>query len=137
MTTYNLKYKDKVSAFNEQSKWFINNKKIVELKEIKYTRTGSQNRARWKYLQMIADILNERGETFTPPGFNIEVPFNKDNLYVIYWQTLKKYMFPEKTRQLNTKEFCDLVDMVQMMFAKLFSISISFPNWEDYSRKEL
>ena len=85
---------------------------------------------------MISSILNERGHTFCPPGFNIEVPFTKDNLYEIYWQTLRKNMFPNKTKQLNTKEFSSLVDMVQMMFSKVFGIGIAFPNWEDYTRKD-
>ncbi len=133
---YNFKIESESLAFKEQSKWFIDNDKIVELKEIKETRSNSQNRARWKYLQMISEILSERGETFTPPGFNIEVPFTKDNIYEIYWQTLRKNMFPNKTKQLNTKEFSELVEMVQMMFAKIFSISIPFPNWKDYTRKE-
>ena len=133
---YNLKIENKISAFKEQSSWFIDNSKIVELKEIKDTRSNAQNRARWVYLQMISEILCERGNTFCPPGFNIEVPFTKDNLYEIYWQTLRKNMFPIKTKQLNTKEFSSLVDMVQMMFAKIFGISIPFPNWKDYTRKE-
>ena len=133
---YNLNIENKVSAFVEQSNWFVDNKKIVELKEIKDTRSNAQNRARWVYLEMVSSILNERGHTFCPPGFNMEVPFTKDNLYEIYWHTLRKYMFPNKTKQLNTKEFSDLVDMVLMMFAKVFGISIAFPNWEDYTRKE-
>ena len=85
---------------------------------------------------MVAEILNERGETFTPKGLKIDVPYTKDNLYENYWQTLRGYMFPGKTKQLTTKEFSDLVEMVLMLFAKSFNISIPFPNWQDWQLKE-
>lgn len=133
---YNFNIENNILAFKEQSKWYIDNKKIVELTDIKDTRSSAQNRARWQYLTMIASMLNERGETFSPPNFKVEVPFTKDNLYEMYWQSLRKYMYPDKKKQLNTKEFSDLVEMVLMMFAKVFEISIPFPNWEDYTRKE-
>ena len=44
-------------------------------------------------------------------------------------------MYPNKKKQLNTKEFCDLVEMAGMMFAKLFQISIPFPNIQDFLHK--
>jgi hypothetical protein len=106
---------------------------ILEIfdKQEKETRTGAQNRARWKYLSMVASMLTEQGQTYNPPGTTIEVWFTKDNLYEIYWQTTRKYMFPNKKKQLNTAEFSKLVDMVQALFAKIFEITIPFPNWKD------
>ncbi len=133
---YNLNNLTDIGAYKEQCEWFLSERKIIEQSEIKEKRTGAQNRARWKYLQMIADILNERGETFEIKGLKIECPFTKDNIYEMYWQTLRNHMYPGKTKQLNTKEFTDLVEMVKMMFAKVFQISIPFPNWQDYTRKE-
>jgi hypothetical protein len=96
----------------------------------KVSRSGAQNRARWKYLEMCSSILKEKGFTYNPPGTTIEVLWTKDNLYEIYWQTTRKHMFPNKKRQLSTKEFSELVDMIQMLFAKVFEITIPFPNWE-------
>jgi len=109
----------------------INNKMLFDIAEIKNTRSNQQNSARWLYLEMIASILNEQGHTYNPPNTKIEVKFTKDLLYTIYWQTLRNHMFPNKTGQLNTKEFTDLVEMVQMMFAKVFEINIPFPNIND------
>jgi hypothetical protein len=97
----------------------------------KVTRTGAQNRARWKYLEMCSSILKEKGFTYNPPNTKIEVPFTKDNLYEIYWQTMRKHMYPGKKKQLNTKEFSELVDMIQMLFAKIFDIDLPFPNYQD------
>ena len=108
----------------------LKEKALIDVKDIKRTRTNNQNAARWLYLSQVAEILNERGETFTPKGMKIEVPYTKDNLYHNYWQTLRGYLFPEKKEQLNTKEFSDLVEMVLMLMAKSFNISIPFPSIE-------
>jgi len=109
----------------------IENKKIIELDLHATKRTNSQSKARWLYLTMISDILNEQGQTLTVPGLNFEVKFTKDNLYEIYWQSARFSMYPNKKGQLSTKEFSDLVDVVQMMFAQVFDISISFPDWKN------
>lgn len=128
---YNLSVREEREIFTNQVEWFIANKKEVTLEPFKHTRTNKQNSARWQYLTMCADILNERGETFEAKGLKIDVKFTKDNLYSIYWQTLRDNMYPEKTKQLNTQEFSDLVEMVLMMFAKVFNIVIPFPSWEN------
>jgi len=39
-------------------------------------------------------------------------------------------MFPGKEKQLDTKEFSELVEMVMMLFAKVFDIKIDFPDWK-------
>ena len=132
---YNPKIKNELDIATSQFNWLILNEKQFELSEIKETRSLSQNKSRWLYLEMISTILNERGETFTSPGLKIETPFTKDNLYHNYWQVLRGNMYPGKTKQLNTKEFCDLVEMSGMMFAKVFQISIPFPNIADFLHK--
>jgi len=108
----------------------VNNKKTVNIDFDKKMRTNPQNAARWLYLEMIASILNERGDTFNAPNTKIQVPYTKDNLYHIYWQGLRLNMYPNKKKQLNTDEFSKLVDMVLMMFAQRFDISINFPSIE-------
>jgi len=133
---FNLEEKQQAAIFYKMVNNFLSLEKHVELKEVKKTRTNSQNSARWLYLSTIAEILNERGETFTPLFLKIEIPYTKDNLYHNYWQALKNNMYPQKKEQLNTKEFSDLVEMVLMMFAKVFHISIPFPNIADKLHKE-
>ena len=131
---YNLSVREELIIFNDQVKWFIQNRKEVTLEPFKHTRTNKQNAARWKYLSQIASILNERGETFQVKGMKIECPYTKDNLYHMYWQTLRESMYPGKTKQLNIKEFLDLADMAGMMFAKIFDIHIPFPNKEELNK---
>ena len=97
-------------------------------KDTKETRTDLQSRSRWKYLTMVANILNDQGHTYTPPGTEINVKFTKDLLYENYWQILRHTMYPKKGKQLNTKEFYDLIEMVQALFSQIFEITIPFPN---------
>jgi len=133
---YNPKIENEASIARSQFEWLMLNDKEFELSEIKQTRTLSQNKSRWLYLEMISTILNERGETFTPTGLKIEVAYTKDNLYSNYWNALRLNMYPNRKKQLNTKEFCDLVELAGMMFAKVFQISIPFPNLADFLHKK-
>ena len=104
---------------------------LIGIDDAKQSRSNLQSRSRWKYLTMIASILNDQGQTYTPLGTRYQVKWTKDNLYEIYWQSVRKDMFPGKNRQLNTKEFSDLVEMVMILFAELFEITIPFPNKAD------
>ena len=60
------------------------------------SRSGGQNRARWVYLQMVANELNDNGHGFEAKGIEIPIRFTKDMLYHIYWQEMKQTLFPEK-----------------------------------------
>ena len=91
-------------------------------------RSNLQSRSRWKYLTMVASILNGRGETYSPPGYKVDVKWNKDLLYAIYWLSHKSTIFPGVTKQLNTKQFCELADGVMDLFAIVFDVNIPFPN---------
>jgi hypothetical protein len=106
------------------------NKKTIEANEFKFTRSNQQSKSRWLYLEMVASILNEQGQIYNPPGTKLEVKFTKENLYEIYWNSTRKWMFPGKEKQLNTKEFSELVEMILMMFAKVFDIHIDFPDYK-------
>lgn len=108
---------------------------IYELTNIKEKRSNLQNRSRWLYLGMVADILNEQGQVFVIDSTEMYTSFTKDLLYEVYWQTMRRTMYPNKKRQLNTKEFCDLVDNVIELFARIFEISIPFPNIDDFLLK--
>lgn len=129
---FNLAEIDDVLELNYTLEILKQKKAKIELKiKKKDTRSQRQNKARWLYLSHIAIILNEGGHTFEPVGMTIDVPFTKDNLYAIYWQSLRLNMYPNKKMQLDTKEFSLLVEMVQMMFAKIFEITIPFPSLEN------
>ena len=112
--------------------------KILEIfgeDESRSTRSKRQSRARWQYLTLVAMELNDRGEWYEPPHLPMPIKWNKDLLYHIYWQTLRYTMYPEKKRQLNTKEFYELIESAQMLFAQAFDIHIPFPNERDFHQE--
>ncbi len=113
----------------------LDKKAIVKLEEIKDTRTSSQSAARWLYLTMVANDLNNRGEEYQITE-KLSCKYTKDLLYEVYWKSLQSVMFPTSKR-LNTKQFSELTEMIMVMFAKLFNIDINFPSIEDLRDEEV
>lgn len=124
--------KDDVMKLNEQVRYLINKGVICELIEKRNNRTNAQNASRWKYLTMIEEILDERGQGWQPPGLDFEIKFTKDTLYEIYWQNARSTLYPNMKKQLDTKQFSEVVDLVMSIFAQIFDIHITFPNMADY-----
>jgi len=128
MQLYDFSKTEDIYLFDQKTKWFKENKKVVEYDEHKFTRTDEQQKSRWLYLTMCATVLNDEGQTYTPPGTNYQIKWTKDLLYQIYWQTTRQTMYPDKKGQLNTKEFSDLVDSVMYLFLIVFELKIDFPD---------
>ena len=124
--------KDDAIKLNEQVRYLINKGSICELTEKRNNRTNAQNAARWKYLTMIEELLDERGHGWQPPGLDFEIKFTKDSLYEIYWQNARRTLYPNMKKQLDTKQFSDVVELVLDIMAQIFDIHISFPNIKDY-----
>ena len=118
------------AIYNDEAPNVFTNKvlDLIGIDNEKQTRTNLQQRSRWKYLQMVANQLNSQGQTYRPIGTDYEMKWTKDLLYEIYWQSSRSIMYPEKNRQLNTKEFCDLADHVVYLINHIFQISIPFPD---------
>lgn len=132
---YNLNTYEGLITFEQAVRMAKEKKSIVELKDVKETRTSLQSAARWLYLTMCANELNERGWTHSVTD-KLECKYNKDMMYHIYWQPLRNTLFPNK-RQLTTKEFCELSDMMMIMMSKLFSLDIPFPSIETMKNEQL
>jgi len=117
---------------NESPSYFAD--KMLDLIGIdgeKDTRTNRQNKARWRYLNLVASILNNKGYTLDVPGLEVPIKWNKDLLYHMHWQASKNVLYPEKNRQLDTYEFSKLTEHVRDLFAMIFDIYIPFPNIKD------
>lgn len=104
----------------------------IGVDESRETRSYTQSKARWKYLTMVANILNDRGDNYQPYWLDDPVRFTKEILYETIWQTLRHTLYPKKKRQLNTKEFCNLVEHLLDLMALKFDIHIPFPNIENF-----
>ena len=130
---FNLDNKQGIMLYDAESDRLKEKRCLVDVKEVKGNRTSLQNAARWKYLTMVADELNDRGETFTSM-MGIEMKYNKDMLYTMVWEYTHETMYPSKKR-LNTKEFSDVSDVVVMYFSSQKCVNIAWPD-KDYKRKE-
>lgn len=121
-------YQGKLLA-DQKYKSLLEKGKIISLDEVTEDRSTPQSRARWLYLTMSANDLNERGIEYQITK-KLSCKFTKDLLYEVYWKSLQSVMFPKKKR-LNTKQFSELVEMIIIMFARLYSIDIAFPSIEN------
>ena len=65
---FNLSNTSDLNDFKFKSEYFIANKKIVELKAVKITRTSRQNSALHKYFEFISNELNDLGLEFQHNG---------------------------------------------------------------------
>lgn len=118
------------AIYNDESPNVFANKMldIIGIDNEKQTRSSLQSRARWKYLTMVANVLNDKGVNYDVPGVEVSIKWTKDILYHIYWQSSREILFPGKKRQLNTKEFTQLTDHIMDLFAMIFDIHIPFPS---------
>lgn len=126
MKTFNpLIYSDTLLAQQEFDR-LMDGKKPIKMGN-DTDRTPLQSRARWLYLTMVADKLTSMGERYYISKIDAYIPFSKDLLYAIYWQTLRETMF-EGVSKLNIKQFGELTDAAQDLFARIYQIAIPFPD---------
>jgi len=104
---------------------------IIEIKEIKQTRTNAQNAALWLYFTHCADALNESGiynsiETIT--GVKMELTWNKDTFHDKIWIPLQLAAFgTDSTTKLKRNEIDPIYDSICKWMGEI-GISVSFPN---------
>lgn len=108
---------------------------IIELKEIKPTRSNQQNRALHLYFQFCADELNNSGIEFCYKGLkgiNIEIPWNAELFKSMVWKPIQLTLFDfESTTKLTTQQINTILDVLTRFFAER-GISVNFPNNFDY-----
>lgn len=122
-----------LTLFKQEVKRIIDKGATADLNEDLGNATWTQSKARWLYLDMVASDLNDRGEEYNVTE-KLCCRFTKELLYAVYWQSLRETMFPNK-KKLTTKEFCELTDMMLIMMARLYSVTIPFPNKENVPYK--
>lgn len=133
---------------------YLQNGRLIELKEIKKTRTNLQNAALHQFYVLISQELNNLGQEFT--YIKPSIAFNKskwncrlfaeDDFYsTMYttdivkehmWRPIQKTLFNiESTKELNTSQINDIADVLIKFFGEK-GIYINFPNWQDKTRTE-
>ena len=93
-------------------------------------RTLRQNRAFWKWAEMLSEFLNDSGY-YVQNIIKLETLWNKDRVKTLIFNAVIENMGKKSSTQLNKKEIDELIDSVTKAFATK-GISIpSFPNNED------
>ena len=120
-----------LSDFQKKVRHDIENKKIVEYKAKKSTRTLKQNRAMYLYFTMIADQLNEIGLEFTFQGLKgepINTRYNSTLIKETLWKPIQMALFEkESTTEINTSEMNEIIDVITKFFAER-GVTLLFPS---------
>lgn len=128
---YNLENKAEHNPFLAEVDKMLLFKKMVELKEIKKTRSNLQNRALHLFFTMISDNLNELGQTFNYTGLKgqeMDIMFTPELVKETLWKPLQKALFKiESTTKLNTGQINEIVDVIVKYFGEK-GILIEFPH---------
>lgn len=113
---------------------------LIELKEVKKTRSNLQNRALHLYFTYCSEALNDCGFEFSyrdVKGMEIEIPWNGELFKSFVWKPIQITLFDfESTTQLITEQINQILDVLSRHFAGL-GITVNFPSKFDLWLKEL
>ena len=119
-----------LTNFTKRSKELIRKGSLVELKEVKKTRTNKQNSALHKYFVLIAMELNELGNTFTYTGLKgkeIQVRYTPDIVKNFMWRPIQMALFDiESTTKITTAQINEIILVIDGFFAER-GITVDFP----------
>ena len=111
---------------------------IVEIKKETKKRSSAQNRALWKWLTQIADLLNEYGLTYYSKTIigDADVMYNKDIVYKeIFISIINTLYGYSSSTKMKTNQFDDAIDVMSKLLAE-YGIVAEFPCWEQMLMKE-
>lgn len=130
---FNLSNTSDLNDFKFKSEYFIANKKIVELKAVKITRTVKQNAALHKYFEFISNELNDLGLEFQHNGLNDNVfsmRYTPTLVKEFVWRPIQLTLFNiESTTKLDTKQMNEVIDVITKFFGDR-GIVLPFPSIE-------
>lgn len=113
--------------------FLIKNNKLVELKEIKKTRSNQQNRALHLFFTFISDELNNLGMEFIYIGLNtpeISTMYTSDLVKNMVWRPIQIALFDiESTKLLSTEQMNQIIDVITKFLGDK-GVVIEFPNIE-------
>lgn len=132
---YNLSTSEGFSRAFGQFSYLKEKGAIVEIIEVKPTRSTRQNSALHLYFTFCANALNDAGIEFCYrglKGMDIEIPWNSDLFKEMIWRPIQKTLFDiESTTKLNTAQINAILDVLTRHFSNM-GIDVQFPNEFDY-----
>ena len=130
---YNLSNTEDLSNFKYKVDYLIQNKKIVELKQLKPTRSSKQNRALHKYFEIISEELNELGIEHQYQGITgktLSTMYTPDLVKNFVWRPIQTALFDiESTTKIGTQEIDKIIDVITKFFSDR-GVYLPFPSIE-------
>lgn len=130
---YDLTNKIERDRCNDRLSFLLKHNKLIELKEIKKTRSNQQNRALHLFFTYISDELNELGMEFTYVGLNtpeISTMYTPELVKNFVWRPIQMALFNiESTTKLNTEQMNQIIDVITKFLGDK-GVYIEFPNVE-------
>ncbi len=131
---YDLSIESDLNDFKYKVEYLTANKKKVELKAVKITRTLKQNSALHKYFTFICNELNELGlefQYFGVSGKQLGMRYTPDIVKNYFWRPIQIALFDiETTTKLDTKQMNEVIDVITKFFGDK-GVVIPFPSIEN------
>ena len=95
-------------------------------------RTLQQNKALWKYFELLAQTLNDSGldmkRTLKP---SVEIPWSKNTVHTFLWIPIENAQLgKDSTTDLEIKEINLVYETLNRHLGEKFGLSVSFPSIE-------
>lgn len=130
---YDTSKENELNALNFRFKHLLSKNSIIDLKEVKKTRTTLQNSALHKFFMIISEQLNELGmeyKYFGVKGNEISLMYTPELVKEFFWKQIQVALFDKKsTTKLTTEEMNQIIDIITKFFADK-GVLIEFPNRE-------
>ena len=128
---YDLTKEDELTAFKYKVQYLVENKKKVELKQVRESRTTQQNSSLHLYFTFIANELNDLGMEFQYFGVTGKALSMKYTPHIVkdyFWKPIQLTLFNvETTTKLDTNQMNNIIDIVTKFFADK-GVVIPFPS---------
>lgn len=116
----------------EQAKQYIDSQKgLIEIVNVKKSRTNQQNRALHLFFTIVTNQLNELGQEFQYSGISgksLSMPYTPELFKNMIWREIQKAMYGiESTTKINTDQINGILDVLIKHFGEM-GIEVSFPN---------
>lgn len=120
----------KMPAVGQAIRNLINTGKqvVIEFKEHKTTRTKAQNRLLWLWNQEIANYMREHyGQENSSEDVHEVMVRKKFGVKVIHIGNEEPILVRNRTRKLNTKEFTEYLEWLEMYSAEYLQLVLTRP----------
>lgn len=100
-------------------------------------RTNQQNKALWKYFELLADTFNSMGldmrRVLRP---SIDIPWSKESICEFLWKPIMDFQLrKESTTELTSKEVDEIYDTLNRHIGEKFGVHVPFPSEEELISK--